>query len=162
MPTFTFPKPVEDIEEPVLLEEDWYLGEICGPPEQKKNKAMQDDPSSEKAGFNLVVPVKLLEDLAAGRRFTLYFPWPKEADARTYTTSGQTWLDKKMTDISQFAEAFGGSVEGTDVILQEGLRGYVYVNQGLDQSGQNIQNNVDIFAGFKPENFAASAGPVEG
>jgi len=157
MPTFTFPKPVEDIEEPVLLEEDWYLGEICGKPEIKPNKAMQDDPQSEKAGHNLVVPVKLLEDLATGRRFTLYFPWPREGDERAYTTSGQSWLDKKMTDISQFAESFGGSVEGTDVLIQEGLRGYVYVNQGLDMSGQNIQNSVDIFAGFKAEGAVANA-----
>lgn len=153
MGTFTFTKSVDDIEEPKLLEEDWYLGEIVQDPELAPNKKMQEDPNQDGAGHNLVIPVKLLEGEALGRRFTLYLGWPNLNDEKVYTSGGQKVSDRKMQNVVDFTEAFGGSVEGTDVQLVGGLRGYIYVNQGLDMSGQKIQNNVDIFAGFKSATF---------
>ena len=152
MPTFTFPKPIEEIEEPILLEEDWFKSRICAPPSIEPNNAMKTDPNSEKAGHNLVIPVILTgNDVegADGRRFTLYPPWPSEKDEGLYDGRGMKLSDAKMERIAGIVGGFGGLVEGTDVMLEEGMEGYVFVNREMDKQGQNIVNNVDLFSGVK-------------
>ena len=150
MPTFTFSKPIDDIEEPQLLEEDWYLAEISATPTLEKNKKMEDDPNQEGAGYNLVVKVKLIEGEALNRRFNLYLPWPSVADEDAYDGVGMKVSDAKMQRIANFTTKFGGIADGTDVVLEEGMRGYLYVLTELAQDGQTMRNNVDTFrAGFK-------------
>jgi len=149
MPTFTFSKPIEDVEEPILLEEDWQRAKIAAPPAIAPNKAKQADPESEKAGDNLEIALCLLEGEANGRRFKLYLPWPSLADEGKYDGIGMKVSDAKMERIADFTVKFGGIVEGTDVMLEENMEGYVYVTRGLDQQGQRMINSVDPFAGFK-------------
>jgi hypothetical protein len=149
MPTFSFAKPIEDVEEPVLLEEDWYLARIAKAPSLEPNKAKQEDPESEKAGDNLVIALGLIEGEANGRRFTLYLPWPSAKDENLYDGIGMKQSDAKMERIADFVTKFGGVSDGTDVMIEENMEGYVYVTRGLDQQGQRMLNSVDPFAGFK-------------
>lgn len=144
MSTFSFPKPVEDIEEPVLLEEDWYLCEIAGKPEKRTNRA--------ETGQNLVIPIRLTGNNvegANGRRYTLYPPWPSDADESQYDGRGMKLSDAKIQRIAGIVEGFGGVVDGTDIMLEEGMQGYVRIVQAMDQAGENIVNNVDLFSGVK-------------
>jgi len=149
MPTFTFAKPIEDVEEPILLEEDWYLSIIKAPPVIAPNKAKQADAESEKAGDNLEIAIALQGGEAEGRRFKLYLPWPSLEDEDKYDGIGMKVSDAKMERIADFTVKFGGISDGTDIMLEENMRGYVYVTQGLDQQGQRMINSVDPFAGFK-------------
>ena len=149
MPTFTFQKPVEDIEEPILLDEDWYRARIAKAPTIEPNKKKQDDPNQEGAGDNLIISLSLIGQEADGRRFKLYLPWPSVEDEDKYDGIGMKVSDAKMERIADFTVKFGGISEGTDVVLEEGMEGFVYVTQGLDQAGQRVINSVDPFAGFK-------------
>lgn len=149
MPTFSFTKPIEDVEEPILLEEDWYLSVIKAPPELAPNNAKKADPEDEKAGDNLVIALALKGGEAEGRRFKLFLPWPSLADEDKYDGIGMKVSDAKMERIADFTTKFGGISEGTDIMLEENMQGYIYVTRGLDQQGQRMINSVDPFAGFK-------------
>lgn len=156
MPTFSFAKPIEDVEEPILLEEGWYRATIKIPPTIEPNKAKQADPNSEKAGDNLVIPIGLTEGEASGRRFKLFLPWPSLEDEDSYDGIGMKVSDAKMERIAEFTVKFGGVSDGTDIMLEENMEGYVYVTRGLDQQGQRIINSVDPFAGFQSVEEASS------
>ena len=149
MPTFSFAKPIEDVEEPVLLEEGWYRAAIKATPTIEPNKAKKENPEAEKAGDNLVIAIGLTEGEAAGRRFKLFLPWPSLEDEDKYDGIGMKVSDAKMQRIADFTTKFGGVSDGTDIMLEENMEGYVYVTKGLDQQGQRIINNVDPFAGFQ-------------
>ena len=149
MPTFSFQKPIEDVEEPILLEEDWYRARIAKTPTIEPNKKKQEDPNQEGAGDNLNVSLSLRGGEAEGRRFKLYLPWPSLADENEYDGIGMKKSDVKMERIADFTVKFGGISEGTDVVLEENMEGFVYVTRGLDQSSQRMINSVNPFAGFK-------------
>jgi len=149
MPTFTFQKPIEDVEEPVVMEEDWYRTRIAKAPTIEPNKKKQDDPNQEGAGDNLVVSLAVVGEAGTGRRFKLYLPWPSLADEDLYDGIGMKVSDAKMERIADFTVKFGGISDGTDIMLEEGMEGFVYITRGLDQSGQRMVNSVDPFAGFK-------------
>jgi len=150
MPTFTFQKPIEDVEEPILLEEGWERARIAGAPVLEPNKAKKANPEDEKAGDNLVIPIALTQGDADGRRFKIFLPWPAPGDDEKYDGIGKKVGDAKMERIADFTIKFGGVSEGTDIMLEENMEGYVYVTQGLDQQGQNIINQIDTFgAGFQ-------------
>ena len=150
MPTFTFAKPIEDVEEPILLEEGWERARIVVIPTIEPNNKKKADPEQDGAGDNLVVSVMLTEGDANGRRFKLFLPWPGPGDEDKYDGIGKKVSDGKMERIADFTIKFGGVSEGTDIMLEENMEGYVYVTQGLDQQGQNMINQVDTFgAGFQ-------------
>ena len=149
MPTFSFAKPIEDVEEPVLLEEGWYRAAIKTTPTIEPNKAKKENPENEKAGDNLVIAIGLSEGEATGRRFKLFLPWPSLEDEDKYDGIGMKVSDAKMERIADFTTKFGGVSDGTDIMLEENMEGYVYVTKGLDQQGQRIINSVDPFAGFQ-------------
>lgn len=149
MPTFSFQKPIEDVEEPVVLEEDWYKSRIVKAPTIEPNKKKQEDPSQEGAGDNLIVSLAIVGGEGTGRRFKLYLPWPSLADEDVYDGIGMKVSDAKMERIADFTVKFGGISDGTDIMLEEGMEGFVYVTRGLDQAGQRMINSVDPFAGFK-------------
>ncbi len=149
MPTFSFAKPIEDVEEPILLEEDWYRARIVTVPEIKPNKKKQADPEQEGAGDNLEISLMLLGGEAEGRRFKLWLPWPSLADEDLYDGRGMKVSDAKMERIADFTVKFGGVSDGTDIVLEENMEGYVFVTRGLDQQGSTVINNVDTFASFK-------------
>ncbi len=166
MPTFSFAKPIEDVEEPILLEEDWYRARIAGQPAIAPNKKKQADPEQEGAGDNLEVSIALAGGEAEGRRFRLWLPWPSLEDEDSYDGRGMKKSDAKMERIADFTVKFGGVSEGTDIMLEENMEGYVYVIRGLDQQGEKMINSVDTFAGFKSvedlEQDAAFSEPEEG
>ena len=149
MPTFTFAKPIEDVEEPILLEEAWTRARIAATPSIEPNKKKQADPEQEGAGDNLVISIELVEGEANGRRFKLYLPWPSLQDEGEYDGVGMKKSDAKMKRIADFTIKFGGVSDGTDIMLEENMEGFVYVTQGLDQQGQNMINQIDPFAGFQ-------------
>ena len=152
MTVFTLPKDVDDIEEAVLLPEDFYNCVIVKEPVLKPNKKMEVGLSEEEgAGYNLIIVLKTESDDPefAGRWFTLYFGWPTLADENKRDMRGSKISDKKMGDIIKFTLAFGGSVEGLDVILSENLRGQGYVLQEIDSRSGTLVNSISPFGEFK-------------
>lgn len=149
MPTFSFAKPIEDIEEPILLEEDWYRARITGQPAIAPNKKKQSDPEQEGAGDNLEISLQLQGGEAQGRGMKIWLAWPSLADEDQYDGRGMKKSDAKMERIADFTTKFGGVSDGTDIMLEENMEGYVYVVRGLDQQGENMINSIDSFANFK-------------
>lgn len=152
MPTFSFPKPIEDVEEPILLDEDWYNCRIYKKPEIKANKAMREDPQSENAGKNLEIAVKLTGNAAEGsegRMFILYVPWPSEKDEGKYDIRGMKLVDAKMQRIAEITEGFGGVIDGTDFILEENMEGFIFVNRQVSIETGELINGVHLFSGVK-------------
>ena len=155
--TLTFNKNVDDIEQPELMPEDWYVMELRDAPEVKPNKAMQNDPESEKAGKNWVVPLVVAtgDEEFDGRWFTLFLPLPKPGDDKKRTPMGQTVEDQAMERIGQFVEAFGGNIQGDTVSVKKGMRGQCYVDRQV-LNGEP-RNGINMFAGFKPADAGMAA-----
>jgi len=144
MTTFEFNKRIDEIEEPVLLPEDWYPFRISEEPELAENKA--------KTGKNLVIRLECISDnpIYKGRIFTIWLAWPSVEDSSSYTARGENLYDLKMRRIAGFVEAFEGSVQGSTIDIVRGGRGLAYVTVGLDQQGKGPVNSIDSFSGFKP------------
>lgn len=155
--TLSFGKNVDDIEQPPLLPEDWYVVEVREVPQVKANKAKLNDPEDEKAGNNWVVPVKTVTDEPEfnGRYFTLFFPLPRPGDDEKRTPQGMTVEDQCIERIGEFVKKFGGTVSGDEVQLGVGARGQVYVEQQV--FGGEPRNSVNTFAGFKEADAGMSA-----
>lgn len=175
--TFRFTKPVDEIEEAVLLPEDWYEMEIIEEPSiepnstlreaLKKNgleynpkipptEAMQEAmlrliQEDEKCGLNLrlILKTESPDDEYNGRRLMLWLPWPSEPDDERYDMRGQKVADAKMSRIVEFVQAFGGTTDGEDITLSKGLKGCCYVTQQKARDSEEILNSIDMFAGFK-------------
>jgi len=163
MPTFSFAKPIEDVEEPILLEEGWCRAKIVAPPAIAPNKKKVADPESEGAGDNLEVSLMLLGADAEGRRLKIWLPWPSLQDEDSYDGRGMKKSDAKMERIAEFTVKFGGVSDGTDIMLEENMEGFVYIVQTLDQQGEKIINNIDTFAGFRSvEEFEEDEAPPLG
>lgn len=168
MPTFNLGKDAGDVQEPELMPMDWYNFEISADPEQEPNKwssalangdetvntnkgPLPVDPT--RTGYNIVVNLRTISDVPEfnGRPFRVWIPLPTEYDKTHYTPIGQTLEDSWVERAAQFASAFSGvNVDGDTVDLSAGMKGMLYVNQQLDQSGQNMRNNIDYFAGARP------------
>ena len=100
--TFQFHKPVEDMEEAVLLPEDWMDVEIKNDPKILMNKKLRDaldnpeDPSEtevaealesvEGAGYNLHMwlVTEHPEDRFCGHELQIWLPFPTEKDEFEY------------------------------------------------------------------------------
>ncbi len=118
MPTFGFNKPIDDIEDPVLLPEDWYTFRVSKDPTIEDNKKAKDGLSGEEgAGKNLVVKLTTVSDDPEfnGRMLTIWLPYPSEHDESQYDGIGQKKSDAKMQRIIGFVEAFGGRVGVDDL-----------------------------------------------
>ena len=153
MTTLKFKKSIDDIEEPALLPEDWYIFRVTEPPEVKDNNSKKKGASYEDgAGQNLVLKLRSVSDIAecSGRAFTLYLPYPSEEDMENYDGRGMLKYDAKMERIVDFAnKATGCSADGDEItILPNALIG-IYVTQGLDQHENKPTNNLDWFQGFR-------------
>uniref|UniRef100_A0A6M3JM72 Uncharacterized protein n=1 Tax=viral metagenome TaxID=1070528 RepID=A0A6M3JM72_9ZZZZ len=169
-PTFGFNKGVDDIEEPILLPEEWYDMEICDEPRLSPNKALFDlvgqDATLEetetalvadpKAGINLVLNMEVdsSDDAFNGRKMKVWLPYPSPIDAERFDHRGQKLYDAKMQRCVELTEAFGGDVSEnengeTEITLTKGLRGQCYVIQQRSQSGEELVNSIDTFQGFK-------------
>ena len=152
MTTLRFAKPIDGIEEPTLLPEDWYVLQVVKPPKvednDKKKKGLSYD---QGAGQNLVISLRTISDIPeySGRAFTLWLPYPSEEDLTNYDGGGMLKYDRKMERIAEFADkATGCSAEGEEVTILPNAMIGIYITQGLDQQGQKLINNLDWFQGF--------------
>ncbi len=166
--TFAFPKTMEEVTPPVILPKDWYdveivkqpvirmnntlkdaVGNVENPPEELVRLALESD---EKAGFNLVIELKVEhpDERFNGMTFTIWLGWPSEQDEHRWSR-GQKKSDAKMVRIADFIEKFGGSIQGQEFVLDEGMKGCVYIDSRTVDNSDKIENFVDVFgAGFKP------------
>ncbi len=159
-----FGKDVDDIEKPVLLPEDFYLFEVSATPKTAKNKEMEKNPSSEKAGFNWVVPLKTVgnaEPMFNGRMFSAYLPLPRPEDEHEYDGRGQKVYDAKMDRIARFVAAAGGQVGGRTVMLAPGSKIGLKVVQQVNPRTQELTNGLDIFGEYKSaKDMGAEGDPI--
>ena len=144
MATFNIGIGKDDIQEGVLLAEDWYTMEIIKEPFEDKNshwKAAGEklpfkeaSAINEKAGKNIVLRLKVESDTPEfnGRVFTKWLPLPNANDEGQYMNDGQPKADWKADVIHKWVAAFGGSSEGAEVSMAEKQKALVYVLQGID------------------------------
>ena len=153
MAEFEFLKDMDDIEEPVLLSEDWYTVRVVDQPELKKNAAARDGKAYEDgAGMNLEIPVRVVSEIPEenGRRFRLYIPYPVEEDLQHYDARGQLKYDAKLERLKNFCESFTKChIEGNKISIAVGAEGKIYITQSMDQQGTQMTNSFDLFSGFK-------------
>jgi len=145
----TFTKTVDDIEEPELMEEDWYKARVVTDPVIEDNKAAKAGlPPEDGAGKNYIVKFKLehKEPKINGRRFTAWLPYPVPEDEDKYDGMGNKVYDKKMGRIMALADCAQGSVlDGKTATVMPNSLVMVYVTRGLDMNGENIINSIDAF-----------------
>ena len=127
----------EDIQEGILLPEDWYTMEIIREPYEDKNSPWKGAGESlsfedahainSKAGKNIVVPLQVHSDIAEfnGRGFTKWLSLPHAKDENLFMNDGQPKADWKAEVIHKWVEAFGGVSEGAEVSLGKGQKAFV-------------------------------------
>lgn len=162
MATFNVGIGKDDIQEPVLLEEDWYTMEITKEPYEAKNSAWTDAGEklsleeafsiNEKAGKNIVVNLKIISDIpeAHGRTFTKWLPLPNAMDEGRYMNDGQPRADWKADIIHKWAAAFGAGSEGADVTLNVGAKALVYVSVEKDRQTEKDVNAISMNVDPRP------------
>ncbi len=179
MTTFQFEKDVGDIEEPKLLDVDWYSVVVSrdvvvspnevlrtavpgdNPPKKALEKACKDDP---KAGYTCFIPVKTKspdEDFD-GRELTIMLPFPNKADLTRRDRDGMVLYDAKMQRITQICEKAGGEVEGKSATIAKGMEFEVYVKQRNKRDSSGLENVIDIFAGFRGKGEEGGEEDLEG
>ena len=175
MTTFEFDKSVDDIEEPQLLEIGWYPVTVTKAPTIRPNAALKEmvpgeNPDAkalaaackknEKAGFTLFVDTAVLsaDDETGGRRLTIMLPYPSKADLDRRNRDGMKVYDEKMQRITELCRAAGSDVEGKSADLNPGQELQLYVKKRRKQNREELENFVDIFAGFKAIGEEAGAG----
>ena len=147
MATFDLGKEQDDLQEPVLMPEDWYTLVISQKVVKKKNKAWKD--GGEKlaaadikgAGENLIIQGRIVSDEPEynGRVFFKYLALPNPSDEGKYMNDGQPKKDWKLDQIYKWVEAFGGSIEGSTVGLNVKMKAQVYIEETEDnRSGDTI------------------------
>lgn len=166
MTTFEFEKDVGDIEEPKLLDVDWYTVVVArdvavspnealrtavpgdNPPKKALDKACTED---KKCGFTCFIPVmvKSPDPDFMGRELTIMLPYPSKADLDRRDKNGMVLYDSKMQRITQICAKAGGEVEGRRASITKGMEFQVYVKQQNKRDSSGLENRVDIFAGFK-------------
>jgi len=153
MATFEFAKDAADIEEPELIDQDWYVCVITKVPEIKPNAKKKDGASYEDgAGDNLVFSLRIISDdeIANGRAFTMWIPYPSAEDMETRDGRGQLKYDAKMARLIEIAEKGAGcSADGDTIDILPNARIGLYVNQSVNNRNNEIENSIDWFQGFK-------------
>lgn len=173
MATFNVGIGKDDIQEGILLNEDWYTMEITREPYEDKNSHWKEAGESlphaeaykanERSGKNIVINLKVVSDDPEidGRSLTKWLPLPHEFDEGKYMNDGQPKADWKAEIIHKWVEAFGGVSEGAEVSLSEGQKALVYVIVGKDQSGEEDQNAISM--NVNPRSLGDSEGsPLAG
>lgn len=157
MATFNVGIGREDIQEGVLLPEDWYTMQLSRDPYEDKNGAWKeagehlslDDAYkiNPKAGKNIVVHLKVVSDIPEfdGRAMTKWLSLPHKYDESQHMNDGQPKADWKASVIHKWVEAFGGISEGAEVSFSEGQKALVYVISEKDrQDDQKLVNSISM------------------
>lgn len=148
MATFNLQKERDDLQAPVLCPEDWYTLGIAQDVTQEKNAKWKeggvDLPAEdiEGAGENLVIRGRIVSDEPEfnGRFFTKWLALPNPSDENKFMNNGQPKADWKLDQIYKWVEAFGGTIEGSDVSLAIGMKASVYVVQEADRQTGELVN----------------------
>lgn len=151
MARFSMGKSVDDVQEPVLLPEDWYTMIITKEPEMAPNKKMRDGGAdAEGAGHNIVLEMQVISDVSefSGRQFRYWLSLPTSADSEKFTQDGRTIEDFKVAKIVEVVSAFGGMVDGADIELENGMQAQFYVLQEASERGP--RNSIDINTAPRP------------
>ena len=176
MATFNVGIGKDDVQEGVLLPEDWYTMEIVREPYEDKNShwkaAGENLPFSDahainsKAGKNIVVPLQVESEIPefSGRGFTKWLPLPNAGDENLFMNDGQPKADWKAGIIHKWVEAFGGVSEGGEVSLGKGQKGFVYVLQEPDnREGSDGATVNEISMNVHPRAIGGGEGsPLDG
>jgi len=154
MATFDLGMDVDDVQEAQLLPEDWYNCEVVTDPEQQPNKAMKGGgPDADKAGFNIVLRLRVVDSLPEynGRQFTMWLPLPNDSDDGVFA-GGQPARDSKVARIAGVASALSGeSVKGSEATIVEGMRARFLITQKIDnRDGQTLRNELAPFTPPRP------------
>jgi len=145
MTIIRLPKNIDEIQEPEALPEDYYKVRIIEEPEVVKNK--------KKTGNNLILSLRTISENPSynGRPFRKWISLPTAEDANSFTSMGQSKEDFKMGMLKKISEGFSGlSADGNEISLQAGMEAWVYITQGLDQSGTRLTNDLDFMSEIKP------------
>jgi len=172
MATFNVGIGKDDIQEPILLVEDWYEAEITREPYEDKNSHWKgvgenlslDDAHrvNEKVGKNIVVNLKINSEIpeAHGRTFTKWLSLPNKFDEGLYMNNGQPRADWKADIIHKWAEAFGGGSEGADASFAEGQKALIYVIVEKDRDEETDINAISM--NVNPRSLTAGESGLEG
>lgn len=144
MATFSLGKERDDLQEPILLPEDWYTLEITQDVTQEKNAKWKDGgidrPAKEieGAGENIVIRGRTISDEPefSGRSFTKWLALPNPSDEGKYMNNGQPKEDWKLDQIYKWAEAYSATIEGSEISLAIGMKAQVYITQEIQLSGE--------------------------
>jgi len=154
MTTILLPKDISSIQEPEALPEDYYKLRIVEEPTIIPNKKKElGGVNAPGAGDNLFMRLRVISENPEfnGRSFRKWIPLPNEADKLDFTTMGQSKEDFKMSMLAKISAGFSGiEPEGNEINLQAGQEAWVYVTQGLDQTGTRFMNEVDFMSQIKP------------
>ena len=168
MATFNVGIGKDDIQEGVLLPEDWYTMEITRDPYEDKNNAWKTvgeglpieeaAKTDEKVGKNIVVNLRVVSDDPehSGRGLTKWLPLPNVLDEGKFMNDGQPKADWKAETIHKWVEAFGGVSEGAEVSFAEKQKALVYVVVGKDRSGETDENSISM--NVLPRSLSAGTG----
>lgn len=166
MTTFSFQKPIEDIEDAVLLDTGWYPARVAKEPRTSPNEKLRDavgDDASpkemekaceadEKRGFTSFIDLVVMspDPEMNGRQLTIMLPFPSNADMKRRDRDGKVVYDAKMERFGEiYSAATGEEAEGNEITINVGMELQVYVKQQNKRGGKTLENRVDIFAGFR-------------
>jgi len=158
--TFNVGKGKDDIQEGILLPEDWYTAEISKEPYEDKNGAWKEVGEglsladafklNERCGSNILLNLRVKTDdpETDGRSLTKWLPLPNEFDEGRFMNDGQPRADWKAGIIHKWVEAFGGNQDGAEVSFAEGQKALIYVVEEVDRLDNSkrvnaISMNVD-------------------
>lgn len=149
--TLKFRKKVDEVEEAVLMPEDYYVMRVILTPKLAPNKAKAKDKEDPKAGDNWEIDVAVISDVPEfnGRKFRLFMAYPSTKDENEYTSRGQCAYDAKMENIIKVVQAFEGFAEGDTVTLPVGATARLPVVQKPNRQTGVMENQVNIFGELK-------------
>uniref|UniRef100_A0A6M3L346 Uncharacterized protein n=1 Tax=viral metagenome TaxID=1070528 RepID=A0A6M3L346_9ZZZZ len=166
MTTFEFEKPIEGIEQPLLIPVDWCDVEVTEEPILRANSALYELASKEgvdleqdkkavdsllknnsSAGHNLVIKARTehKDSRFDGRQLTMWLPYPSKYDMKRYDSRGRNVYKQKRDRIEDFVDKFGGSIDENTMTILPGMKGCVYVTQQRSRMSEDMENSIAIF-----------------
>ena len=153
MAVFKMSKDFNDIQEPRLMPEDWYLMRVSKEPTQDPNTAMREGGTeADNAGYSIVVNLRAEVDDPEfnGRGFRFYLSLPNATDEGLYV-NGQPKADWKEELIAKVTAVFHGyqasqwkELPGDEAEISEGMKAEFYVTQELSRDGQRTINAINV------------------
>jgi hypothetical protein len=153
MTEFEFGKGADDIQQPELLPEDWYLLRIVKPPKLMPNAKKKNNMSEEDgARDNIVINLRVVHENPAwsGRPLTKWLPVPNSTDDTRFDEFTGMKLDDKLLDtVFKWDAAFNGGAQAEEgkANFEPGSEAFVYVVQqfdGREGREEELVNSIDM------------------